>query len=184
MRKKSSLPVSRRQTRHLKKNKPGTQTLITKRITDFANRFPGRNLETIKKIVKTISNFKIIKADAKTIKEKYTKRTASQILRTKNVFVKRPVRGCVDYNVVLCSVLRAKNIKAFFARNKRNHSVTIFELNKKWYRADPMPERVKEDFHIVEIDLEEEKNDLIAFGKDAWSIGLTDITKFDLGKEK
>jgi hypothetical protein len=127
----------------------GQQTKITGAVRGYASLFPGNSLETVEKIVKDISRFKRKHLPIEELKKVYAKRTAAQILKDRWIAViggqnrmagqYSAVAGCLDYNTVLCSALRAKGIPAKFVRDKL-HSTTFFYLNGNWFEADPSVE--------------------------------------------
>jgi len=160
----------------------GHQTIVTKIIADYASRFKGEDLPMVDAIVRDISTFERVVTTEEGLKKHYAKRTAEDVIASRKVIVKRPVQGCVDYTIALCSALRAKGISSYFARNPFNHAVTLFRLGEKWYRADPTPERVEERFHLVSVDPKTEFRHYSAIGVDAWDIGLNDISRFELPK--
>ena len=185
----------------------GPQTRFTNAVREYAERFPGKDLDAVAAIVSDLADFKRIKAKHSMLEEKYARRTAEEILRDRSMYVSNPktkgsgyqVQGCVDLNVALCAVLRAKGIPAKFIRT-RAHSITLFKLGGEWREADPLEKRTYRmdvrngsrsggDPHpgIKEI-TEERKNHLkqlrengeYAEGLDAWDIGITGIR--DYGK--
>jgi len=186
----------------------GKQTQIDRRILEFASRFPGKRLKDINAIVMAIAGFKRKKFDAQTMEKMYSKRTASQIIQDKFVAVDLPidvqnrasVHGCIDYHVVLCSVLRAKGIPAQFVR-KKDHSTVHFFLIGKWYEADVNAALIIRKAQVMEIrsgfsaagielkkpiralspeELKASKKSVVsAHGLDAWDIGIKNIHDYN-----
>lgn len=192
--------------------KPGKQTALTKTVRAYANRFPGASLGTVRVILADLVKFKRKKFDLTELTDIYAKRNAETIIKDRFVAVSRSrqgiftaVEGCVDYNVALCAVLRAKGIPAKFTRHGI-HSTTMFFLNGKWFEADPLIEltrriarnlrtvaghsdpkkippliRIVPDGTFRQIE-QVKKAGLFAEGLDAWDVGITslsDFTKYD-----
>ena len=162
----------------------GYQTIITPLIRKYAAQFRGKTLSVIDRIVRDMATFERVVVDKPALDKYYAKRTAEDVIQTRKVVIKKPVQGCVDYAAALCSVLRAKGIPAYFKRDIRTHSTTLFKLGNKWFRADPTPERVAEDFHLVEVNINREIKDSVAIGVDAWDIGLTGLDRFNLEQHR
>jgi transglutaminase-like putative cysteine protease len=128
----------------------GDMTGISTHIREYAKGFKGDSLETVWDIVDDLIHFKRKRYDDDGIALVYSKRTADELLTAREVAVSEPkvegesgdVEGCVDYNLVLCAVLRAKGIPAKFVRHY-NHSYTLFHLNDKWCKADPLEGYIK-----------------------------------------
>lgn len=149
-------------------------------VKSYAARFPGKNINAVDAIVRDVSGFERVAVDNGVLRRFYARRSAEDILASRKIIFKKPVQGCVDYATVLCAVLRAKGIPAFFGRLFSNHSVTLFRMGNEWYRADPTPERVQEGFHLVQVNPKTEFKHYLAIGSSARDIGLRSIDDFDL----
>ncbi len=126
----------------------GLQTKHTKAVMDFASRHPGSDLKTVEAIVKDISSFEEVRYRIDDLRREYSRRTANEIISKREVAVgvlddkgEESVLGCIDYNLALCAVLRAKGIPAKFTR-RADHSETHFFLDGIWHSADPILQRV------------------------------------------
>ena len=188
--------------------KPGKQTTVTKAVKEYADRFPGADMNAVNAILADLVKFKRKKFDLQGLRGIYAKRDAATIIRDRFVAVSKSrqgvftaVEGCVDYNVALCAVLRAKGIPAKFTRHGI-HSTTMFFLDGKWFDADPLteltrrvarslagrpgapdPKKIRAIIEPVSrgtlSQMERDKQlRLFAEGLDAWAIGLTSLSKF------
>ncbi len=194
----------------------GEQTRLSKNIRAFARQFPGRSLETVNAMINALIKFHRKRMGLPEMKGVYAKRTAEQILTDKYIAVVKgaeaghasfaAIEGCVDYNVALCAMLRAKRIPAKFVR-EGIHSMTHFYVEGKWYEADPtsglariIAERLairgkiiaasKLNFlikpigpgrmHSIQMG---KKLGTFAEGLDAWSIGIRSLENFDKYKK-
>jgi hypothetical protein len=182
----------------------GKQTKITMRITAFASAFPGTTIETVKKIVDAVSRIKLVKFSEREIERVYSKRSAEKILsdgfvaiadKAKFGEVWARVNGCIDHNVVLCAILRAKGIPAMFVR-RRNHSLTYFFLDGRWFVANPTNAITEREARRLGISIPgtepvkpltekmlqknatEAKEGGFAAGLDAWAIKIRNIRDF------
>jgi len=124
----------------------GALTGITGTGADYASGFPGNGMDFVRAVLVDVSRLKRRLFSPAEISGLYCRRTASKILEDGFVAVQknepgvrhiRAIRGCVDYNLVICAVLRAKGIPAKFIR-EGEHSLTHFYLNGSWFEADPM----------------------------------------------
>ncbi len=188
--------------------KPGKQTAVTKTVRGYARRFPGASMEAVRAVLADLVRFKRKKFDLQGLSGIYAKRNAATIIRDRFVVVSKSrqgnftaVEGCVDYNVALCVVLRAKKIPAKFTR-EGIHSTTLFFLDGKWFEADPLTELTRRvarsrgaaalhidpkkipplitpvsEARFREIE-EKKQSDAFAEGLDAWDIGITSLSKF------
>lgn len=181
----------------------GEQTKRTAAVSEFASRHPGNDLTTVESIVKDIASFRVIQHDTDGIRNEYSRRTADEIISSREVATgaldaneKERALGCIDYNVALCAVLRAKGIPAKFTR-RQDHSETHFLLNGTWYRADIVHQRevdrqggMDPDSQLKPVmplpDALRRLNEMMrssgqyAEGLDAWDIGIR--TWKDFGK--
>lgn len=187
----------------------GQQSFFTKAIVDYARKFPGNNLESIGAMVSDIASFKRRHYTAQNIGKAYAKSSAHEIIESRSVAITKgknlgalaAVEGCLDYNVALCTALRAKGIPAKFVRIGL-HSLTHFFFNGKWFEADPtsgiartlaermnrrgqrvdvtkLPPLVKPiDFRRQEEINSARQRGAYAEGLDAWAIGIKSIGDF------
>ena len=190
---------------------PGKQTQITKTVRKYASSFPGTGLGAVRKIIGDLTSFERRHFWRRDLAGVYAKRSAEQIISDRFVAVPKgnreslgqyaAVAGCVDYNVALCAVLRAKGIPAKFTREKL-HSTTLFFLNGKWYEADPANSLTRQLAEALirrgrKIDLSkipgliteipgsrqrlmnyEKQFGQFAEGLDAWDIGIRSLRNF------
>ena len=174
----------------------GEQTRITSGIKDFADRFPGKGVEDVRAVMTEIARFKREKCNKNSIRNKYSQRTASEIIEDRKVYVAdkadskhASIQGCIDYNVALCAVLRAKGIPAKFTRAE-DHATTHFKVDGMWYIADVLAKvtnRVKTDKEPETLPITQEKLEDIEYlkgrgkyaeGLDAWDIGIKSLQDY------
>jgi|GEM_PF-2280822 len=185
--------------------KEGEQTRITPAVREYADRFPGSGLDTIAAIVADIGSFRRKKAKYKELETLYSSRTAEQILEERKMYLSNPyargaehqVQGCIDVNVALCAVLRAKGIPAKFVRG-RAHSTTHFKVGDEWMVADPLDARTykmnvrngtadPDNPHPGVYRMDAERKEFIgilkkkgeyAEGLDAWDLGIRGLKDY------
>ena len=172
---------------------PGKQITAGKHAKAFAQRFSGKDIETIKRIVKEIHSIEKVAVSVKDFIRSYGKRNSENILSSKKILTfnveggKLAKVGCNDLCIALLGVLKAKGIPATYVREllfrgrKRRwpHSRVKIKLGKKEYLLDPFTS--KKEGQVKEIDFEtkkmiskkQSKNTWIE-AKDAWSLGIND----------
>jgi hypothetical protein len=176
----------------------GLQALPTETVKKFAERFPGNDLETVKKILKAVSRFKKVPLGLDEIKHYYAKRTAEDVIHSRKIVTLKKedrrktgmnIYGCNDYALALIGTLRAKGITALFFR-EGEHTGVIFKLGDRYYYADPSAEPKAQPFYNSIKNLPHFfasfKGKKFDSGRDAWAIGmfsLDDYWKFASRRE-
>ena len=170
----------------------GAQATPTKVVREWAEQFPGKNLETVEKMIQAIKRFKIVRVPAGDLKYFYARRTAEDVIGTQTVVALSKlaviksnvyIHGCVDHALALVAGLRAKGIKAEFVR-EGCHSWVLFELDGKRYRGDPsFTSRLASP--IIEVSPAMEKSYQVKEmikglkkGRDAWDVGLYSLEDY------
>jgi hypothetical protein len=172
----------------------GEQSRITPLVRAFADQFPGKTVEDVRGIIKDISRFKRVRMSEEQLQDAYSKRTADEIMESREIFViKRrgrqapiQVNGCIDYNVALCAVLRAKGILSKFIR-VFDHSVTFAKIEGRWHEIDLMKQFEQKhkaeaiqplEGKVIEQYEHAKKHEAYAEGLDAWDIGIRGLNDF------
>ncbi len=211
---KRKKPLPREAARYLRQ---GLQTRVTPSVKGYASQFHGSGLKMVRHVLEDLGRFRRKHLPMEELRKVYAKRSADDILRDRWIAFPKGERiepsryaaiaGCIDYNVVLCAVLRAKGIPAKFTRESL-HSATLFFLNGRWYKADPTVylTRYAAELHIRRgnnVDLSkipgpveevpehrlwlmEQAKQLghFAEGLDAWDIGIFSLRSFDKYQKK
>jgi len=122
----------------------GKQTEAGVAVMAYSLGFSGKSIETVRAIISDLASFKRMHLKPGRLTELYAKRTAGEIIGSRSVATAgstqgsySAVLGCIDYNLALCAVLRAKGIPAKFTR-EGIHSTTHFYINGRWFEADPV----------------------------------------------
>lgn len=178
-----------------REQKPGGQVWITPTVKKFVEPFKLTDeIYSLKPIIRAVMNLKPQVLSLKDLRGVYAKRTATDIIHSGKVAILSKmdrqkhgtVLGCVDCGIALVAALRAKGIKAQFARNEAN-SLVFFKFDGKEYSIDPSRYRRKLiptellDIHR-NIYARDAKRGRFAIGRDAWDIGMTSFD--DFGKYK
>ena len=189
----------------------GLQTRVTSAVKAYAAGFKGEGLDFVRNVLDGMARFRRKPFSASELSKIYARRSADQIIRDR--FVAFPkvnefepgmhaaVGGCIDYNIVLCAVLRARGIPAKFTR-EGVHSRTHFFAGGKWYEADPtialtrhiaelrmrrgkpvngadLPHYISEISPERRAELDRKKAvGTFAEGLDAWDIGILSLKDF------
>lgn len=179
----------------------GKQAEITPVVQQFASRFPKNpDMHSIAEVVKAVKRIRPVQVPMEQLSQIYAKRTATDILQSRMVPVPlksdrtqvavlqhRPgssVRGCIDYGVALTATLNALGVPAKFARRGDRSFVSFNHDGKDYYvNADVYS---RNDITPHEVSAKEQASDdflesrgAFAKGRDAWDIGIHDITQFD-----
>jgi hypothetical protein len=176
----------------------GKQTAITDEVRRFAMGFKCEGPALVSEIMKSLAGFERVPHTDDEMHKAYSKRTADDIIRSRQVSVSRnlindirgPVQGCVDYNLALCATLRARGIPAKFVRLDV-HSVTHYYMDKGWHEANildgfegglkkPRTPSVKPvDATLGRYCARMKAKGAYAEGLDAWDIGIRSLRDFE-----
>ena len=175
------------QIRKRRRKMAGRQAKATALVKAFAKKFPGKNLETIKNMMKALREFKKVPLSPAVMEKFYARRTAEDIIGTKTIamlgarerkMTGMEVLGCNDYCLALIGLLKAKGIKAeYLWEQKKHHSRVIFYLNKQPFLADPTVHLTRQPM-LTPLKAKEFKAYLKGLGegarrgKDMWDAGL------------
>tara|TARA_Y100000310_G_C20378035_1_gene666694 strand:- start:43 stop:663 length:621 start_codon:yes stop_codon:yes gene_type:complete len=116
--------------------KPGAFVEVTPVVQGFMGEFRGlKGVDLVRKVVKELSKFQVFELPKDEMEHVYLKRTASEILESKHIFVaddklakKYSVNGCTDYVLALMSCLRAAGYNPKFVRTL-DHSVIRVKMH-------------------------------------------------------
>ncbi len=119
---------------------------VTGPIRKYVDRFQAESqLQRARKIVANIKKFKKVRLHLVQAKRLWAKRSATDIITSRKVYVVAPtetidakmpvLRGCTDLAVAVTAALRAIGLKAWIARMGA-HTYTKFVYRKKVFIAD------------------------------------------------
>ena len=180
----------------------GEQTQLDEHVKTFAAKFTSTGLDLAGDIMDELVKYQRVPYSMDDMYDHYSKRTASQIIQSRQIVISRPlaneiegpVQGCVDYSLVLCATLRAHGIPAKFTR-LNDHSMTQFYHEGEWYEANPNlligtrssePKASRGIDAIRNVGAEYEKyladsieSGEYGEGRDAWDLGIRSYHDYD-----